>query len=119
MDAERSIGQRLITGFDGTEVTEELREAVKRCGIGNFILFRRNIVSGEQLQALCAGLWDLVEAETGLPPLIMTDEEGGSVSRLAGVAGETPTGRRMSENRLGTSRFARESPSFLRDCVLY
>ena len=97
MDAERSIGQRLITGFDGTEVTEELREAVKRCGIGNFILFRRNIMSGGQLQALCAGLWDLVEAETGLPPLIMTDEEGGSVSRLAGIAGETPCAMAVSE----------------------
>ncbi len=84
------IGQCLGVGFDGPVIPKEFAELVRKYKIGNVLLFRRNVESFEQLRALCAGLTDLIQGETGLPPFIMAGEEGGSVSRLSHIAGLTP-----------------------------
>ena len=84
------IGQRLVVGFDGLTVPPEYVELVKKYKVGNALLFRRNVKSYEQLKALCASLRELILKETGIEPFIMIDEECGSVSRLAGIAAETP-----------------------------
>ena len=81
-DLKWMAGQRMMAGFAGTEVTDALRALVKEYKVGNIILFRHNVVSIPQLRALCAELKALVLAETGLPPLIAIDQEGGVVSRL-------------------------------------
>lgn len=85
------IGHHLMVGFFGTEVTEELRAFVRRYRVGNFILFRRNVESREQLARLCAQLQELSLKETGLPALIATDQEGGAVSRLPDGCATVPT----------------------------
>ncbi len=92
-DTERTIylGQRLGVGFDGPTIPEEYIQMVKKFKIGNVILFRRNVVSYDQLKKLCRDLRDLILAETGLPPFIMIDEECGSVSRLGHIAVPTPS----------------------------
>ncbi len=89
-DMRIKIGQRLVVGFDGLEVPPEYVELVKRYKVGNALLFRRNVKSYEQLKALCASLRELIVRETGIEPFIMIDEECGGVSRLAGIAAETP-----------------------------
>ena len=89
-DMRFKIGQRLVVGFDGLEVPPEYVELVKRYKVGNTLLFRRNLKSYEQLKALCASLRELIVRETGIEPFIMIDEECGGVSRLAGIAAETP-----------------------------
>ena len=38
-DAVWQIGQRLMTGFPSTEITDEFRQIVAKYRIGNFILF--------------------------------------------------------------------------------
>ena len=91
LEERLALGQRLAVGFDGLTVPEEYRALVRRHKVGNAILFRRNAASLQQLRALCAGLRELIEGETGHPPFIMIDEESGSVSRLAPIAGETPS----------------------------
>ncbi|MBR3016104.1 MAG: glycoside hydrolase family 3 [Clostridia bacterium] len=91
------IGQRLVVGFDGLEVPPEYVELVKQYKVGNALLFRRNVKSYEQLKALCASLRDLIVRETGIEPFIMIDEECGSVSRLAGIATETPSAMAIGE----------------------
>ena len=86
-----AIGQRICAGFIGTEVTQELRNLIHDHKVGNILLFSRNVVSFDQLRHLCRDLTALVLQETGLPPLIMMDEEGGAVSRIGHLAGETPS----------------------------
>ena len=81
-DLARKIGQRMVVGFTGLEVPQELRDAVKRSHIANFILFAENIESNAQLVSLCADLQTLVQEETGAPAFITIDQEGGVVSRL-------------------------------------
>ena len=44
----RSIGQLLIVGFDGTEMTPRLRSLLKQLQPAGVILFARNIKTAEQ-----------------------------------------------------------------------
>ena len=71
------LGDNSIVGT--TEVTQEMREAYGRYPCGGFALFRKNILSPEQLLALTEGLHAL-----GTPaPILGIDEEGGSIARIA------------------------------------
>ena len=82
MDVLTSLGQHLVTGFKGPEVTEELIQNVREHKIGNFILFEYNVVDKVQLKKLCGDLTVLALKETGYLPFITIDQEGGVVSRL-------------------------------------
>jgi len=75
-------GQRLILGFDGTRFNSNLEELIERYQASGLILFRRNIVSPDQVAQLCADAQSFA-ASCGQPPLfIAVDQEGGAVSRL-------------------------------------
>lgn len=82
MTLQEKIGQRLMTGFSGTEMTEEFIETVKKHKIGNVILFRENVRDCQQLQKLCRDIQELVRRETGHSAFIAIDQEGGIVTRL-------------------------------------
>ena len=75
-------GQRLMLGFDGIELNDDLRyiiSQIKACGI---ILFKRNIKTPKQVAELCSKCQKYAE-ECKLPPLIIAvDQEGGTVARL-------------------------------------
>ncbi len=82
MTLKEQIGQRLMTGFHGTELTDEYRRVVREHKIANVILFRENIESCAQLRRICGEIQKLVREETGHGALIAIDQEGGIVSRL-------------------------------------
>lgn len=82
MTLQEKIGQRLMTGFPGTEMTEEFRHVVKTHKIGNVILFRENVRDCAQLKQLCSDIQELVRKETGHSAFIAVDQEGGIVTRL-------------------------------------
>ena len=91
MTLTEKLGQLILTGLPGTEVDGEFIRLVQEEKIGNVILFQYNQREERQLAALCADLRGLIEAETGLPPLIASDEEGGVVSRLPEDMGKMPS----------------------------
>lgn len=75
-------GQRLMLGFDGIELNEDLKRIIgdiKACGI---ILFKRNIKSPEQVADLCASCQDYARIRQVPPLFIAIDQEGGTVARL-------------------------------------
>ena len=82
MTVKQMLGQKLIFGFHGTELSEEFVELVKEYKIGNVILFLRNVESAAQLRRLCGQIQQLIRQETGYPAFIVIDQEGGMVSRL-------------------------------------
>jgi len=90
-DLTWQVGQRFVAGFAGTEVPENLKTLVREHKVGNFILFKRNVESREQLGKLCADLQSLAMEHTGLPAFITIDQEGGTVTRLPGDCAITPT----------------------------
>jgi beta-N-acetylhexosaminidase len=79
---EKMAGQRLILGFEGTTLNQELKLIIQQIKPGGIILFSYNIESPEQLARLCADAQSHA-ADCDLPPLfIAIDQEGGVVARL-------------------------------------
>ena len=102
-----AIGQHLVTGFTGLEMTDEFRDCVRRYKIGNVILFENNVADKEQLKRLCDAITELVMAETGHVPFITIDQEGGVVSRLQEDAAVFPSA--MAVAATGETENARQA----------
>lgn len=90
MTVKQMLGQKLIFGFHGSELSEEFISLIKEYKIGNVILFLRNVKSADQLRKLCAQVQQLILAETGYPAFIVIDQEGGMVTRLPQDAVNVP-----------------------------
>jgi len=87
---KQMLGQKLIFGFHGTELSEEFKALIREYRIGNVILFLRNVESADQLRRLCAEIQSFILEVTGFPAFIVIDQEGGIVSRLPDDAVTVP-----------------------------
>jgi beta-N-acetylhexosaminidase len=85
--SKASIGQLLIVGFDGTEMTPRLTSLLTRIQPAGVILFARNIKTPEQTWRL---LRDCQKCVT-TPLFTCVDLEGGRVDRLRDVLGPAPS----------------------------
>jgi beta-N-acetylhexosaminidase len=83
----RSIGQLLIVGFDGTEMTPRLRSLLKQLQPAGVILFARNIKTAEQTWQLLRDCQECVSA----PLFTCVDLEGGNVDRFREALGPAPS----------------------------
>lgn len=103
---EQLAGQRLMVGFDGTDLSADLKNLISTYKVGGLILFTRNIESPNQLRDLCADV-QAYAADAGQPPLfIAIDQEGGQVARLKAPFTEFP-GTPPLKNRADAEDFAR------------
>ena len=75
----RQIGQLLIAGFNGHQITPELRSLAKEFGLGGVILFARNIAEPEQVAEVA---FDASRLVPDMPTWASVDQEGGRVARL-------------------------------------
>jgi beta-N-acetylhexosaminidase len=82
----REIGQLLIIGFDGTEVTPRLSFLLTRLQPAGVILFARNIKSAGQTWQLLRDCQKCVST----PLFTCVDLEGGRVDRFRDVLGPAP-----------------------------
>jgi beta-N-acetylhexosaminidase len=82
-----SIGQLLIIGFDGTELSPQLASLLTRLQPAGVILFARNITGGEQTYNLLKDC----QACVSTPLFTCVDMEGGRVDRLRNVFGSAPS----------------------------
>jgi beta-N-acetylhexosaminidase len=83
----KQVGQLLIIGFDGTEVTPQLAEMLTRIQPAGVILFARNIINAQQTHQL------LKDCQGCVKDWLFTsiDLEGGRVDRFRNVTGPTPS----------------------------
>jgi beta-N-acetylhexosaminidase len=82
-----NIGQLLIIGFDGTEMTPRVSSLLTRLQPAGVILFARNIQNPEQT-------WRLLrecQKRVTTPLLTCVDLEGGTVDRFRDALGATPS----------------------------
>ena len=79
MTVRDTIGQLLMVGFQGTELSQEFIDWLQEYRPGGVILFSRNLVNPEQVARLTNSLQ---EHAPNPPLLIAIDQEGGRVSRL-------------------------------------
>ncbi|MBU4419856.1 MAG: beta-N-acetylhexosaminidase [Proteobacteria bacterium] len=79
---EQLAGQRLMAGFDGTRLNDDLKFLIDKIKAGGIILFSRNIVNPDQIKDLCMSVQKYA-AKCGQPSLFISiDQEGGQVARL-------------------------------------
>lgn len=83
----KQIGQLLVIGFDGTEISATLRALLQEVQPAGVILFARNIVAAEQTHKLIKNCQAMVPA----PFLSCVDMEGGRVDRFRNVFGGAPS----------------------------
>jgi beta-N-acetylhexosaminidase len=81
------IGQLLVVGFDGTEISSQVGSLLTRMQPAGVILFARNIQSAEQTWRLLRDCQRCVAT----PLLTCVDLEGGSVDRFRDVLGSSPS----------------------------
>jgi beta-N-acetylhexosaminidase len=72
------IAQMVMTGFDGTTVSDSLLYDLSKRNLGGVVIMGNNIISPAQLAALAG---NIKKASPQLP-FIATDQEGGKVARL-------------------------------------
>ena len=76
------VGQRLMVGFEGQALNDDLKHLIGNLKIGGVILFAINLASPPQITRLCSDI-QAYARETDNPPLfIAIDQEGGQVARL-------------------------------------
>ena len=93
MPSSQDLGQLLLMGVPGTELTPETATRLKKLQPGGFILFGRNIQTPEQLRKLIDDLRDISTVE----PFITIDQEGGRVSRLRLIGEEPPNAQALRD----------------------
>lgn len=82
-----NVGQLLIIGFDGTEMSRSLRSLLERIQPAGVILFARNIAGAAQARRLLNECQSAVRT----PLFRCVDLEGGRVDRFRDVLGPAPS----------------------------
>jgi beta-N-acetylhexosaminidase len=113
-----SLGQLFMVGLPGFALDDSTLRLIEEFRINNFIYFKRNVESPEQLKKLSEDLYKACIQNNLGPPLIAIDQEGGSVTRLPPPFTQFPDARVLAEsenpeNALGD--FARVCSRELRD----
>ena len=75
-------GQRMMVGFDGTDLNEDLKFLINRLNVGGIILFAGNLISPDQIKELCRSVQEYARICQQPPLFIAVDQEGGQVTRL-------------------------------------
>jgi beta-N-acetylhexosaminidase len=78
-DLKTALAQLFIVGFDGTELSPDLRDLFCHYPPGGVILFRRNLEDPDQIHRLTR---ELQTPDSPVPTLVCIDQEGGRVWRL-------------------------------------
>ncbi len=91
------VRQLVVVGFGGTQAPADL---IRRIHPGGLIYFSPNLRSTPQIRAMSRRA-QLVARRSGQPLLLMTDQEGGLVTRLPGTSAVPggPTSKEMPAGR--------------------
>jgi len=84
MSRAQKVGQMILTGVNGTELTSSTCQFIRRVSPGGIIYIGSNISSPNtsQLNYLSQGLQNCISESVGIPLLISIDHEGPYVNRF-------------------------------------
>ncbi|NDB95170.1 MAG: glycoside hydrolase family 3 protein [Verrucomicrobia bacterium] len=85
-------GRLIVMGLPGPELTDGLRDLIRRVQPGGFIFFTRNMAEAGQFHGLVKECADLVKH----PAIMTVDQEGGRVARLAVMGERPPSGEELA-----------------------
>jgi beta-N-acetylhexosaminidase len=87
LGSNQPVGQLLVIGFDGTEMSMPVASLLSRIQPGGVILFARNIVNAQQTHKLLKDC----QSQVREPLFTCVDLEGGRVDRFRNVTGPAPS----------------------------
>ncbi len=111
---EQMAGQRLMVGFDGSELNHDLRFLIDTVRVGGIILFSRNVSDPDQVRDLCTSVQDHARSCGQPRVLIAIDQEGGQVARLREPFKQFP-GNPSMEGEADAIYFAQKTAQELAD----
>ncbi|HET9252314.1 MAG TPA: glycoside hydrolase family 3 protein [Candidatus Eisenbacteria bacterium] len=94
-EIESRLGELLIVGFPGTEVTPEIESKLRAIAPAGVIFFAPNFPDAGTAGRLCRSLHGILGTPER-PALISVDEEGGMVSQLSGFWEVPPSARAVA-----------------------
>ena len=111
---EQLAGQRLIVGFEGTDLNADLKYFIETLKIGGIVLFSRNLTTPEQIKHLCGSVQQYARSADQPPLIIAIDQEGGTVARLKPPFSQFPGNSKMRDKK-EAEQFARITAKELTD----
>ena len=94
---ESRLGELMIVGLPGTELTPEVESDLRRIGPSGVILFAANFTDADQAARLARAAHQAIGSPE-LPALVSADEEGGMVSQLSGFWEVPPSARAVASS---------------------
>ena len=94
-EVESRLGELLIVGFPGTEVTPEIESKLRAIAPSGVIFFASNFPDPSTAARLCRSMHEILGTPER-PALISVDEEGGMVSQLSGFWEVPPSARAVA-----------------------
>lgn len=82
MTIEEKIGQMFIIGFNGTSVSSDFEQLIKKYHFGNVIYMGANCTEPSTLAKMSQDIQSIMFNYNNIPAFISTDQEGGRVCRL-------------------------------------
>ena len=107
-------GQRLMVGFEGTELNKDLMFLIDTIRVGGIILFAGNLDHPEQIKNLCLSVQQYARSSGNPSLFIAIDQEGGAVTRLKEPFTQFPGNPQMKDMK-DAEHFARTTAAELRD----
>ena len=96
MSLTEKVGQMVMIGVHGTDITDDSRYMLQQFHMGGVILFDRNMESQEQTKQLIQHLQK--EAMEKVPLFIAVDEEGGKVARMRDALPPPPSQQSIGDS---------------------
>lgn len=96
-EAVERLGELLIVGVPGTEMTSEIEARLRRLGPSGVIFFAPNFEDAQGAARYARAAHEVLGTPE-LPALVSADEEGGMVSQLAGFWDVPPSARAVASS---------------------
>jgi beta-glucosidase-like glycosyl hydrolase len=93
LSLKERVGQLFIIGFEGEEITPEIKNIFQNFPPGGVILFSKNIKNEDQTKTLIENLQKLsqeTQETTNLPLFVAVDQEGEPINRVQFLEEKTP-----------------------------
>lgn len=109
------LGELVISGIKGTRASSALKRRIRRGDVAGVIVMGDNVKSVGQMRSLTRSLRAAARAGGQLPPLVMVDQEGGTVKRFASAAPKRSARSMSSLDLLAIEKIGEATSRDLRD----
>ena len=96
-DIESRLGELLIVGLPGTDLSPDVEATLRRIAPSGVILFAANLTGADQAGHLTRAVQRTI-GTVEVPALVCADEEGGMVSQLSGFWEVPPSARAVASS---------------------